>query len=269
MGQRDRSVDRFRREGEPCVVDELQSRSSPDRPDPDRALTERVEKWASRGRASSGPDAKIVSSPCSAGPLLPDTGASMRITSGRSAPPSRRRAQIPATPIVLICAQIAPGASAASMPWSRAMDMNGIGIGHHRDDDRRLVVPRRPASRLPPRQGRRGLGSRRVRFQTIVGIPARKAHAAIPWPIVPMPRKATGSFRAPSSSPLVVGENEAMQPLPHEKEIGDEALAVPRSEAVLVLHAVSFSPEQKRVPCTCSFFPGRSERPAVGLSVGS
>jgi hypothetical protein len=71
---------------------------------------------ATRGRACSGPEAKIVSWPRSAGALLPDTGASSRVTSGRSAATMAATRSMPATPMVLICAQTAPGASAASMP---------------------------------------------------------------------------------------------------------------------------------------------------------
>jgi transketolase C-terminal domain/subunit len=68
-----------------------------------------------------GPEAKVVSWPCSAGSRLPDTGASSRVTSARSAATMAATRSMPATPMVLICAQVAPGASAASMPWSRAM----------------------------------------------------------------------------------------------------------------------------------------------------
>ena len=39
------------------------------------------------------------------------------------------------------------------------------------------------------------------RSQTMVGMPARRALVAIPWPIVPMPRIATGSPSLPSVSP--------------------------------------------------------------------
>src|SRR6266498_3763141 len=65
-------------------------------------------RGATRERASWGPDAKIVSWPCSAGSLLPDTGASRSVTSGRSTCTMAATRSVPATPIVLICTQIAP-----------------------------------------------------------------------------------------------------------------------------------------------------------------
>ena len=60
------------------------------------------------------------------------------------------------------------------------------------------IVARRAASAgvsatSAPRSTRSRVASR-SRFQTIVGIPARKALVAIAWPIVPMPRNATGSL---------------------------------------------------------------------------
>ena len=97
---------------------------------------------ATRARASSGPDAKIVSWPCSAGSLLPDTGASRSITSGRSTPTMAATRSIPATPIVLIWTQIAPGARAASIPWSRAIEMTASAsvtiVTHDRGSPRRV-----------------------------------------------------------------------------------------------------------------------------------
>ena len=96
---------------------------APTSPTQNGALTERVEERSDTRATSSGPDAKIVSLPCAAGSLLPDTGASRSVTSGRWSSTRAATRSIPATPIVLICAQIAPGASAASMPWSRAIEM--------------------------------------------------------------------------------------------------------------------------------------------------
>ncbi len=65
---------------------------------------------------------------------------------------------------------------------------------HHRDHDRglRAASAAVPATSAPSSaRSRHASGSR---FQTIVGIPARRALVAMPWPIAPMPRTATGSF---------------------------------------------------------------------------
>jgi len=59
-----------------------------------------------------------------------------------------------------------------------------------------------------------------VRFQTIVGIPARNALVAIPCPIAPIPRTATGSWAAAIGVPLLpdgraaaaCGEHRAARP---------------------------------------------------------
>src|SRR6266568_1253315 len=123
VSESNRRGNRFGRERQPGVVHQLQPRSGPGRADPDRALPSASNSGAARARASPGPDAKIVSWPRSAGSLLPDTGASRKITSGRSLPTMAATRSVPATPIVLIWAQIAPGARAASMPWSRATEM--------------------------------------------------------------------------------------------------------------------------------------------------
>ena len=100
---------------------------------------------------------------------------------------------IPATPIVLIWAQTAPGARAASMPWSRATEMTASAsvtivttIAARRAASAAVSATSAPSSA-------RSRAASILRFQTIVGMPARNALAAIPWPIAPMPSTATGS----------------------------------------------------------------------------
>ena len=150
-------------------------------------------RGVTRERASSGPDAKIVSWPCSAGSLLPDTGASSSVMSGRSLLDQGRDALDPGN------------ADRAHLHPDRARRErgehalvagdrhDGVGIGHHRDDDR--GSPRCVGSGVGDLRAELGevSGRLRLRFQTIVGIPARSALVAIPWPIVPMPSTATGS----------------------------------------------------------------------------
>ena len=174
------------------------------RADPDRSLAEGVEERSDGERAASGPEAKIVNWPAAAGSLLPDTGASTRATSGRSASAMAATRSNPATPIVLICTQIEPGASAASTPWSRAIEMTAsasVTIVTMMAARRAASAAESATSAPSPARSRVASGSR---FQTIVGRPARSALVAIPWPIAAMPRMATGSWisvieRLPSS----------------------------------------------------------------------
>jgi hypothetical protein len=87
---------------------------------------------------------------------------------------------IPATPMVLICTQIAPGASAASMPWSRAIEMTAsvsVTIVTTTAARRAASAAVSATSAPSPARSRVAAGAR---FQTIVGMPARKALVAIP-----------------------------------------------------------------------------------------
>ena len=110
---------------------------------------------------------------------------------------------IPRVPIVLICAQTASGARAASMPWSRAIERTAsvsVTIVTTMEARRAASAGVRAVSAPSSTRSRVDSG---VRFQTIVGIPDRKALIAIPWPIAPMPRIATGSELRAIGSPLV------------------------------------------------------------------
>jgi hypothetical protein len=59
----------------------------------------------------------MSSCPCSAGPLLPDTGASTNSRSGWISASRAPVCSVASTPIVPICAHTAPGAN-ASATWS-------------------------------------------------------------------------------------------------------------------------------------------------------
>ena len=125
----------------------------------------------------------------------------MRVTSGRSVSTSALTRSIPATPIVLICTQTAPGASAATIPWSRAIDnTTSASVTIVTTMSARRAASASVSATSAPRsvRSRVAAGSR---FQTIVGMPARKALLAIACPIVPMPTKATGSFAGAIGSP--------------------------------------------------------------------
>ena len=87
---------------------------------------------------------------------------------------------MPATPIVLICTQIEPGAKRRQHALVAGDRDDRVGVGHHRDDDR--GSPSRVRGALGDFGAQVGEVSGRlgVRSQTTVGIPARNALAAIP-----------------------------------------------------------------------------------------
>jgi hypothetical protein len=97
--------------------------------------------------------------------------------------------------MVLICTQTAPGANAASIPCSPAIDSTASVsvIMVTTTEARRAASAGLSATSAPcSARSRVAAGSR---FHTIVGIPARNALVAIPWPIAPIPNTATGSCR--------------------------------------------------------------------------
>ena len=61
--------------------------------------------------------------PASAGPRVPETGASTNRTSGRMPAAVAASCCVACTPMVPIWAQIASGASAWSMPWPTATEV--------------------------------------------------------------------------------------------------------------------------------------------------
>ena len=79
---------------------------------------------------------------------------------------------IPATPMVPICAQIAPGASAASMPWSGAIEMTAsVSVTIVTTTGARPRRRRRISATSAPSSARSWVAADQ-RFQTIVGMPA-------------------------------------------------------------------------------------------------
>ena len=139
--------------------------------------------------------------PRAAGSLLPETGASSSVTSGRSSATRAATRSIPATPIVLICTQIAPGGERRQHALVARDRHHCVGVGHHRDDDRAPAAPHPPRWRRPLHRVRQGLGSLPARGSTrSSGCPARSALVAIPWPIVPVPSTAIGSCVSAISS---------------------------------------------------------------------
>jgi hypothetical protein len=81
------------------------------------------------GSASAGPEARISSLAASAGPFVPETGASTNSTSGRILCTCIARLSVATTPIVPICAQTAPWASASRTPPSSMTELTMSAVG--------------------------------------------------------------------------------------------------------------------------------------------
>src|SRR4051794_11062526 len=125
---------------------------------------------------SNGPDARIVSAPCSAAGLEPRTGASMNSP--------RASCSVASTPIVLICAHTAPFVATPSIACSTAAPSASIvtitsapaqasaGVSH-------TVAPSIASARS------------RVRFQARTPWPAATRLRPIGAPISPVPSNAT------------------------------------------------------------------------------
>jgi len=82
--------------------------------------------------------------------------------------------------MVLICTQIAPGASAASMPWPRAIGMTAsVSVTIVTTIAARRAASAAVSATSAPSSARSRVAAGR-RFQTIVEMPARNALVAIP-----------------------------------------------------------------------------------------
>jgi hypothetical protein len=82
--------------------------------------------------AATGPDARMSSWPASAGPLLPDTGASTNNTSGRCCLTVSSSPAVASTPIVPICAHTAPRGKTGK-PWVDITEVTRVGGRQHGD----------------------------------------------------------------------------------------------------------------------------------------
>src|SRR4051794_6398606 len=137
-----------------------------------------------RSRASRGPEARTTRSPCSAGCLVPETGASTNATPRSSAIAASR--SLPAIPTVLICSQTASSPSESSVcPATSATTSPSGSI---------VSIASAPATASAGVSATsRPVCSARswFRFQTRTAIPASATLRAIGAPIVPVPSTAT------------------------------------------------------------------------------
>ncbi len=129
--------------------------------------------------------------PVSAGPLLPDTGASTNSTSGRILASRAPASIVASTPIVPICTQTAPSVNPSTTPPLRTTESTTAAVGS-------MVITTlasRTASRADGAASAPASVSGAVacgdRSHTVVRIPAPTSLRAIADPIMPIPSTAT------------------------------------------------------------------------------
>ncbi len=137
----------------------------------------------------------MSNSPFSAGPLLPDTGASTKCTSGRC-PPSLATAPVVASaPMVPICAQTAPGENEPATPPSKTTEVITSAVGSI------VITTSAFCSRFRRRVGHQradltqGCRADGERSHTVVTRPAATSRPAIAEPMMPVPSTATRRSR--------------------------------------------------------------------------
>ena len=141
--------------------------------------------------AAAGPDAKMSSWPASAGPLLPDTGASTNITSGRSCRSVSSNPVVAESPIVPICAHTAPGANAAARPCGNITMSTASAVGSMVITTRAsLVASRAEAATRAPAAASGAVASGDL-SHTVVRRPAATKLRAIADPMMPVPSTVT------------------------------------------------------------------------------
>ena len=136
----------------------------------------------------------MSSCPASAGPLLPDTGASTNMMSGRSSPIRLPISAVSARPIVPICAHTASWASALATPLSKITEVTTSAVGS-------IVITTcasRTASAGDAATSAPASDSGAVavveRSQIVVRSPAETRLRAIAEPMMPVPSTATRTF---------------------------------------------------------------------------
>jgi len=154
-----------------------------------------------RASASSEPDASTTSVPCSAGAFVPRTGESTSIAPCSSA--SSRHRSTPWTPIVLVCTQTAPDASAGSARAALSSTaLASLSIVIRRSQP---VAASRGSPNSSTPCSRSGSARSAVRFHTRTAKPARARLRAIGSPMVPVPRSAicvtSAQVPRPASAP--------------------------------------------------------------------
>src|SRR4051794_15160108 len=151
-----------------------------------------------------GPDARISNFACSAGPLLPETGASTKETSGRRSATRSAKRSVAARPMVPICTNVAPDATDCSVFWWSSTDVTASASGS-------MVMTASAsatasfgleATVAPAAAAATVLAA--VRSHAVVARPFRQRLMAKADPMVPVPRTVTLSGRPCVSESLMV-----------------------------------------------------------------
>jgi hypothetical protein len=142
------------------------------------------------GFAAAEPDATMSSWPASAGPLLPDTGASTNVTSGRTRPSRLASPVVAVTPMVPICAHTAPGAN-GGRPSANSADSTTSASGSMVITTRasRIASGTEAAGTAPTAAS--GVVASVDRSHTVVDSPAATRLRAMAEPMMPVPSTAT------------------------------------------------------------------------------
>jgi hypothetical protein len=145
-----------------------------------------------RGRSARCPEARTSSSPRSAGPELPETGASTNSTRPSA---SSSRLRVACRPTVLIWIHTASGPSAVSAPSTPliAAATASPSVSMVIRNSASAAAPAGVAATLAPCPASAS-AFRRVRFHTVTSNPARSRLRAMGAPMAPVPRTATRSL---------------------------------------------------------------------------
>src|SRR5215469_9016654 len=141
--------------------------------------------------AVAGPEARIRSWPASAGPLVPETGASTNITSGRTLLTCSARLSVAVTPIVPICAHAAPWLN-ASTTWPSTITVvttSAVGSIVMTTSASRTASVGEGAASAPAAARAAATGA--DLSHTAVRNPALRRFRAIAEPMMPVPSTAT------------------------------------------------------------------------------
>jgi hypothetical protein len=139
---------------------------------------------ATRSCCSSGPEASTISLPCSAGCLVPSTGASTSATPCSAASAAQR--SVPSNPTVDICSHVIPPVSAC--PAHSRTASASVSIVSSRSAPAPASVGE-PATNAPVSASGRAFSG--VRFHTRTANPTAQRLRAIGAPMMPVPSTAT------------------------------------------------------------------------------
>src|SRR6202453_3347552 len=156
-----------------------------------------------RSAAAAGPDARMSSWPASAGPLLPDTGASTNVTSGRTRPSRAASPAVALTPIVPICTHTAPGANGGGPPANITDSTTSASGSMVITTWASLIASDAEAAATAPAAAS-GAVAAADRSHTVVGSPAVTRLRAMAEPMMPVPSTAAPARSVGASGYVVI-----------------------------------------------------------------